>query len=295
MQGVATSGRWRRWGPWVALGAACATSACTSSQEPGRADVAGSRLTATLVQQRFFEGTRTVGVQVTNRGRESLQVTSVRLEWSALPAAASTPKHSLIGPGQTVDLLTAYGRPDCSRYPTMPHDSAVGELELAGEPDPVRLTLAPAGQRLLRRLFGKECERAALRAVAEVHLLDRWSRVSINGSPFLRGTLALDRSAGGPDLPVTVVGLRGSVLLSFRALTPARPLGTLSPGETDERVPVLVGSSGRCDAHALGGSTQTFLLSVFVRRGDRPAHRLVLVPRRPVQGRALEVVADACT
>lgn len=67
------------------------------------------------------------------------------------------------------------------------------------------------------------------------------------------------------------------------------------PADADRAVtPVLLGSNGRCDAHGLGGSTQTFLLSAFVRLGNGPEQRVLLTPPGPVQRRVLEVVDRAC-
>ncbi|HZG97964.1 MAG TPA: hypothetical protein VEY14_06850, partial [Nocardioidaceae bacterium] len=58
--------------------------------------------------------------------------------------------------------------------------------------------------------------------------------------------------------------------------------------------PVLLGSTGRCDAHALGGSTQTFLLSAYVILGDAAEQRVVLTPPPSVQDQVLRVVDRAC-
>ena len=40
--------------------------------------------------------------------------------------------------------------------------------------------------------------------------------------------------------------------------------------------PVLMGSAHRCDPHALGQSSQTFLISAYVRLGTDPVQRVVL-------------------
>ena len=39
---------------------------------------------------------------------------------------------------------------------------------------------------------------------------------------------------------------------------------------------MLLGSAHRCDAHALGQSSQTFLISAYLRLGDGAAQRVVL-------------------
>jgi hypothetical protein len=39
---------------------------------------------------------------------------------------------------------------------------------------------------------------------------------------------------------------------------------------------VLLGSVHRCDAHALGQSSQTFLISAYVRLDGHPTQRVVL-------------------
>jgi hypothetical protein len=59
-------------------------------------------------------------------------------------------------------------------------------------------------------------------------------------------------------------------------------------------LPVLAGSAHRCDGHARGNSSQTFLLSVYLRLGDAPVQRRILTPAEPDQVRVLAVIDRDC-
>jgi hypothetical protein len=107
--------------------------------------------------------------------------------------------------------------------------------------------------------------------------------------PSLRGRLVMARRQAGQAVELRSLG--GSVLIDLR---PAGDLVDLDVGAERAVTPVLLSSSGRCDAHALGGSTQTFLLSAYVRLGDAPEQRVVLTPPPAVQSRMLRVVDRAC-
>jgi hypothetical protein len=277
------------------VGLLCAAAvACDSSSDDGSngQESDSPPMTVSLLQQRSAEGTREVGVRLTNAGADAFTVAAVRLVWSPLPESPLTPKDIEFEPGRTIDLVTTLGQPDCSGYPDPPAKPAAAEIHLAGTDTVVTQRIDGRGQAWLRRLYADECAGAALQAVADVRLLDAWTRIEIGGVPYLRGWIELDRTGGAE--PVTVTTLLGTVLLSFDPMRPVRPIATLAGDQQTLRVPVRMGSSNRCDAHGLSGSTQTFLLSAFVRHGDAPAHRVILTPDQATQGRVLEVVHDAC-
>ncbi|HYJ68041.1 MAG TPA: hypothetical protein VEX15_10315 [Nocardioidaceae bacterium] len=245
-----------------------------------------------LMQVRTAESTRRVAIRITNTGHEAFTVTAVRLIWPALPESAETPKDSVFGPGRTIDLSTMYGQPDCTGYPQLPPTPPAAEIQLADTDSIVTRPLDAHGQEWIERLYADECKAAALHAVADIRLLDQWTRIEVDGRPFLRGWLELDRVSG--DQTVTVDSIFGSVLVGFWPANPGRPVAVLSGGQQSVRIPVLLGAYNRCDDHALAGATQVFLLSVFTRYGTTPAQRIIVSPSVPVRNRALDVVHDAC-
>ena len=254
-------------------------------------------LVATVIQYRPDEGTRRISVEVTNTDEAPVRVTAVQLRTPAFASVPATDKNATFAVGQTIALATQYGDPRCGTAAEAGVSEAAAVLSVAGTgaTTTVEVPVAASGLALLRRLHHAECQQAALDKVADVRLLSRWRRVEVDGVPYLRGTLLLERRPGDSTRePVTVRSLIGSVLLDLRPVHAGRPVATLDADESSERVPVLFGSNLRCDAHALGGSTTTFLLSAFVRRGDAAGQRVLLIPERAARRQVLDVVADAC-
>jgi hypothetical protein len=262
--------------------------ACTSSDD----GESSPPMAVSLIQRRSTEGSRTVAVTITNTGDTAFTIESVHLIWAPLPEAPTSPTGTEFPPGRTLDQFTDYGRPDCSGYPSPPVEPPVVELRFAGSEQVVTRPIDAEGRAWLHRLYVAACEKAALHDVARVRFLNNWTRIELEGTPYLRGRLALDRV--GSREPITVTSVFGSVLLSFDPMAPSRPVAVLKGDQAALRVPVRIGSSGRCDKHALGGSTQTYLLSVYVRHGDAPVQRLILTPDAPIRARILHVVHDAC-
>lgn len=267
--------------------------ACSGDQ-PAE-DLPAPSLSATVTQYRPDEGTRRISVEVTNTDAEPVRVSGVALRTSAFEPLATTGKDTVFEPGQTIALVTTYGDPRCGHGDTA--TDAVAALTLTGETGQgtVEVPVARAGQTLLNRLHRVECQQATLDEVASVRLQSDWRRVESDGLPYLRGSLLLRRAPGSPSgVGVSVTATAGSVLLDLRPVRPRRPVGRLEPGQASARIPVLLGSSMRCDGHALGGSTQTFLLSAFVRRDGAPQQRVLLIPDAATQRRALRVVHEVC-
>ncbi|NUS52979.1 MAG: hypothetical protein HOQ22_18310 [Nocardioidaceae bacterium] len=152
----------------------------------------------------------------------------------------------------------------------------------------VRLPLRVEDPQLLDRLHAKACAQQRLSSVADVSLA--WGRtpVRVDGALQLPGTLLVRHRRA---TPVTVVDLGGSVLLDLRT----RRDGLLPLTTTRTRaVPVLIGSANRCDPHALGQSSQTFLLSAYVRLAGRPTQRVILKPAPAEQARIQDVLDRSC-
>jgi hypothetical protein len=279
----------------VAVGLLTVAFACTSSDDDTKdAEDAPSAppMTVSLAQTRSDYGSQQIGVRVTNTGDAPFTVESVRLVWSGLPESPETPKDTEFPPGLTIDLTTKLGAADCTGYPDSELEAPAAQLEVAGLDEPITAPLDDHGRAWLQRLYAGACDEAALLAVADVRLGDRWTRIEVDGTPYLRGWIELDRNSGSE--PVTVTSLRGSVLLDLEPVRPGHPIGTLAGDRPLLRIPVRVGSTDLCTGHALGGSTQTFLLSAYVRHGDSEAHRVIMVPGETTKQRILDVVHDAC-
>lgn len=259
---------------------ALALVACDGSEE-GRQPARDPEVSVTVLQQRVDEATRTVGVEATNHGTTPVHVSSVRLSGGGLDARA-TPLDTDLQPGLTVALRTSYGRPDCDDRA----DPVVATLEMDGRV--VELPVDADGRQEVDRLLDVDCADHTLAATAAVRLAGPYRTVG-RAEPQVQGRLVLQRRGAGPAVDVRSLG--GSVLIDLR---PVGEVADLRFGAERAVTPVLLGSTGRCDAHALGGSTQTFLLSAYVRLGDAPEQRVVLTPPPQVQSRVLRAVDRAC-
>jgi hypothetical protein len=139
-----------------------------------------------------------------------------------------------------------------------------------------RLPLRVDSPGLLDRLRATACAEQRLDRAASVELRLGTRTEVVAGEEYLPGTLVVRHRRGATER-VRVVDLGGSVLIDLvpragRAALPA----TLAPDRRELRFPVLLGSAHRCDAHALGQSSQTFLISAYVRPGSLPTQRVVL-------------------
>ena len=260
------------------------SAACTAASRPAPDSPSPAPdLDVSVQQQRPDESTRVVGVDTTNRTDVPVHVSAVRLSGGGLDGP-TTPLDTDLLPGITVALRTPYGRPSCAHR----GGDVTAQLRVRGRT--VTYPVDAAGQDEVRRLLDYDCAGIKLARTADVRLSGPYREVAVRRKPMLRGRLVVTRRSEGA--PVDVRSLGGSVLIALR------PVDRLVDLPSDARravTPVLLGSNGRCDPHALGGSTQTFLLSAYVRLADDPEQRVVLTPPRPVQGRVLDVVDRACS
>lgn len=252
------------------------TSAPSAPQSPV------PKLHVTVQQQRFDGNTRTVGVETTNLGDVAVEVSSVQLVSDQF-AGPKTSIGSVLNPGRTIAFRTSYGRPNC-RATSGP---VLARLDVAGTP--FERPVDREGRQELRRLVVADCAKVQLGRIADIVLNRSLRRVVSEGKPWLRGQLDITRSSPGGT--VDLRSFSGSVLVELRPAGRLRDLG-----ESDERAitPVLIGSNGRCDEHALVESTRTFPLSAYVRRRDHPQQRVQLTPSVTAQNRILEVIFEAC-
>ncbi len=288
------------------LAVACALLAavsCTASQtptpsatgQPATRDQA--RFDATLVQQRPDEGTRRIAAELTNRGSSSVTVESVALDSPGFQPLPATSKDTTFAVNQTIDLTMQYGEPRCTGSAA---NRAAGFTVVLADGSRLKLPLDRAGQAWLDRLHDDECALKRVTDIASLSFGADFSRVVVDGERYLHGELLVrrpaDADARGTRRDTLVIdSFAGSVLLHLGAAPDAPRLPVeLAPGSDVLRVPILIGSSNRCDSHALGGSTQTFLLSVYVRTPGGGEHRVIMVPDHALQVKTLALIHDIC-
>ncbi len=258
----------------VALATAClCLVGCSSGSErratPDRPQ--RLRLDASVTQFRFDEGTRNLKAGVTNNGTGAVRVSQATIVWGGFAFPTIPIGGGPVPPGQTAAFTIAYGAPQCSQPPT-------GRPTLLAVVDgrTRRLPLRVEDPQLLVRLHAKECARERLDAAASVELRLGTRTEEVRGEEYLPGDLLL-RHRPGSTARVGVVDLGGSVLIDLVPRDGRKALPGQLPPRTDSlSFPVLLGSAHRCDAHARGQSSQTFLISAYVRLADEPTQRVTL-------------------
>ena len=254
----------------LTLLAACAAA----PPEPDRQAPLG----VSLSQSRFDEGTRQLRAAVTNTGHRTVHVDTAGIAWPGFaPSPAPVPDGDL-GPGQTAGLVLEYGEPRCD-------SPSAGRPAMAVVVDGAEQTvpLERDDARGLIRLHVRACAQQRLERSVAVSLRMRLQPVTRAGEEYLPGAVVVRRRAGSTD-ELSVLDLAGSVLLDLaprdgRSVLPVR----LAAEDDVLRLPVLIGSVHRCDAHALGQSSQTFLFSIYVTLGGQPGQRVIAIPDKPTR------------
>lgn len=248
------------------------------------------RLRASVAQFRFDEGTRRLKAGVTNNSDQDVRVTRATITWGAMvfPTVALTDEP--VPPGQTAAFRIDYGRPRCDG---VPRDRPVLTAVIDGRSRILPLRVEDPG--LLVRLHAKACAAQRLDARATVDLSIGSRSTVVDGEEYLPGAVVVRRRGAGTQEPVLIADLGGSVLIDLgpRGGRAALP-GVLPAGEPVLTFPVLLRSAHRCDPHALGQSSQTFLLSAYLRLADRPTQRVLLSLTPAERNRLAAVVRRDC-
>lgn len=245
-----------------------------------------------MVQQRIVEGTRLIDIRLTNRGDDPVQVATARLDWSGVTGSPAT-SGTAYDPGRTIDLQTSYRHAACGGGPTGDAEVVV-TLEADTE---LRLPVDRAGIALLHRLRDRDCQLGDIASIASITLSPHFEKAS-DGRDRLLGSVVLRRTAQSQRedrRTLSVEGFFGSVLVGFSYAGEGRLPAVLRADVDVLEVPVALTSANRCDPHARGQSTQTFLLSAYVRVGDdHPAQRLIVVPGEAVQQQVGALLDRVC-
>jgi len=270
----------------VVSAAGCSGPAATSPSRPAAAPL---RLDASVAQFRFDEGTRRLKAGVTNNGRGAIRVSRATIAWDGLAFPTVALGESPVPPGQTAAFTIAYGAPRCGHRPA--HSPL---LVAVVDGRTRRLPLRVEDPGLLLRLHAKACGQQRLDRVGTVWLRPARHTERVGGKEYLPADLVL-RHRPGSRVSLTVVDLGGSVLIDLlprggRTVLPVH----LPAGRASVSVPLLLGSAHRCDDHALGQSSQTFLLSAYVRLPGRPTQREILPLTPAERDRAYGVVLRDC-
>lgn len=265
---------------------AAGLAGCASAGPPAEHPPA-PRLVASATQFRPDEGTPNLHAGVTNLGTRPVTVTSATVVWPGFSWRTVRIPAVPVPAGQTAAFVVRYGAAHCDTHPGAPY--------LLTEVDGrrLRLPLKVDLPGLLPRLLEHACAEQRLARTALVDL--RLGRHSVTGpsGEYLPGVVVLRRRPGAAT-PVTLVDLGGSVLFDVLPARHGALPARLRSAEPRLTVPVRVGSAGRCDPHARGNSSQTFLFSTYTRLGDDPVVRTIFVPPRATQALLLRLLDRAC-
>jgi hypothetical protein len=268
-----------------------AAGACTQAPAPRSPDrsAAPLRLDASVTQFRFDEGTRRLKAGVVNDGERAVRVTQATIAWDGLTFPTVPLSDEPVPPGQAAAFTIAYGAPHCGRPP-----AGTPVLVAVVDGRRRRLPLRVEDPGLLRRLQAKACAQQRLDRQVGVDLRPATRTRRIGGEEYLPADLVLRRRPGA-HTPVTLVDLGGSVLIDLTPRAGRRALPFRMAGDRQRlSVPLLLGSAHRCDAHALGQSSQTYLLSAYLRLAGRPTQRQILPLTSAERDRIIGVVDRDC-
>jgi uncharacterized protein YceK len=271
------------------LAAGLMLAGCSTPAPRQQAREDAVRLEASVSQSRFDEGTRRLRAAVTNDGAATVQVTSATVDWSGFEPDEALFEDGRLGPGQTAGIALRYGEPRCAGDPT---DRVALGVTVDGVEH--RVLLQPDDAAALRRLHVRACSEQRLERGFDVTLELGRRPVVLAGEEYLPGAVVVRRHQGSTE-PLTVLDLRGSVLLELTARDGRSALPRRLPAADDVlRLPTLIGSAHRCDGHALGQSSQTFLLSIFVRIGTAPDQRVIVIPGKADRARLTAILDRDC-
>ena len=199
------------------------------------------------------------------------------------PVEGTNAYETVLPPGQILDLPFTLPAPVCTSPLVAPFGLVATSAAV------VRAPLDTTGKDFLHRIWERECTRKSVTDRVSLGFENEWRTVPHKDTLALAGTLNLERVLGTDR--VDVLGFEGSVLLD---VDPGGHLVSLSPPDGTARQPVLLTSTGRCDPHARAESKQTFLFRVEVRVASDPPVRVIVMPDRGMQVKALALLDKVC-
>jgi hypothetical protein len=218
---------------------------------------------------RYLWHKRRLSVATTNDRDLPIQVSLIALRSDHFLDLEPEPKSTTIAAGARVDIQTDFGElRSCDDEPGRdPMVLMRIATDPGGDTDDYLIPIDPAPLDDIRRI---EC---AARRVHEAATIGFSDERSTDGLAMTTG-IDVERLDG--DEPVGISSLQGSVIITMNPIGPTvDPLFTLAPGASSGTVPIELIIT-RCDPHAVGQSTLTFVLSAFVTIGDAAPHKLIL-------------------
>jgi hypothetical protein len=247
------------------------------------------RLEASVAQYRYDEGTRNLKAGVSNDGTGDIRVTQATIVWSGLAFPVVRLPGEAIHPGQTAAFAIAFGAPRCAGTPA---SDPVLVATVNGRSRRLPLHVDDPG--MLDRLHAKACAEQRLDRAASIRLRVATRTEEVDREEYLPADIVVRHRPGATER-LRIVDLSGSVLIQLVPRGGRRSLpGELRPGGERVAFPVLFGSAHRCDPHALGQSSQTFLMSAYVRLGDRAPLRVILPLTTGERDRLMGVIHRDC-
>ena len=240
-------------GGWVMLG--------HQFRSPGHAP----NLTARVDQYRAEEPLHQLRLTFGNREREPVLVETLQL---------ISPDFKVLPPGQQNYALPAGGTIEVG-LPTK-YGPAVCRGEVPTVARPARAVLrirTPNGSTadysypladehdLLGRLLRVDCEAQKIDSTVQLTYGNTWDiTTTAAGEPAVRTELSARLKDSGAK--VELIRLRGSVLFGINAA--AEPIARLDAATPVIHAPLFVTKNGRCTAHELTGSQQTYIFRIWI-------------------------------
>jgi hypothetical protein len=239
----------------------------------------------TFEQDRPDADTPNADVKLRNNTPRPVVVRGIRISWPGYDASGWQPADMPFEPGHVHRIDIRLVGPACDEG----RDERPEVELLFRDHSTTSVPLDDPGVHVLRNIWGWQCERRRLFGALDIALTG-WRRVRHNGEPALRGFIGVRRRDADGD--VTLQETRGSVLLEFERV--GSDVVLMEPEDDAGRLPFLVASTGRCDPHSLGQSSQTYTFRIWLSLDGGPPRALVIRPRPDVRRRMDRLIYQTC-
>ncbi len=233
-------------------------------------------------------------LQVTNGLGVQLALATAQLRWEGFNSA-ETALDALIGVGQRVDLPVQLEPARCQISGT-----TIGRPPATDDAEVV-FTLIDGATRsadvidadgTLEALFTSACRSTMVAQQITLEFADV-RKSTLDGRPISIATLRLTRKAAAGSVIVESSGNTIPFMLAFPAVAANTPLVGLAAEASVSEVPVQF-LEGRCDAHAVAESKQSFRFVMQVRLNEDLVVPFVVEPPKSMQLEMLATAAKGC-